>query len=53
MNKVKIMDIRITSLDFPTFLYDEGTDYDPENIEKGLLRGKLLVRVSTIICNGH
>lgn len=46
MNKVKTRDIRITSWDFPTFLYDDCTNYEPEYIEKGLLRGKLLVRVS-------
>jgi hypothetical protein len=47
MNKVKAREIRITSWDFPTFLYDDGTNYEPEYIENGLLQGKLLVRVST------
>ncbi|KAF8350423.1 hypothetical protein F5887DRAFT_1278642 [Amanita rubescens] len=45
MNKVRTRVIRPTSLDFPTFLYDEGVDYDPDDMDNGLLRGKLLVKV--------
>lgn len=48
MNKVNTRVIRPNSLDFPTFLYDEGTEYNSTFIENGLLRGKLLVRVSTL-----
>ncbi|KAF8335269.1 hypothetical protein F5887DRAFT_1285653 [Amanita rubescens] len=44
MNKVRTRVIRPTSLDFPTFLYDEGVDYDPDDMDNGLLHGKLLVK---------
>jgi hypothetical protein len=47
MNKVKTREIRLKGLDFPTFLYDENTNYEADDIAKGLLRGKLLVKVST------
>ena len=38
MNKVKTREIRPKGLDFPTFLYDENTNYEADDIAKGLLR---------------
>ncbi|THH07281.1 hypothetical protein EW146_g9367, partial [Bondarzewia mesenterica] len=42
----KLLDgqIQVTAADLPTFLY-EGEDFDPNDPEKGLLRGELVVRV--------
>ncbi|THH19111.1 hypothetical protein EW146_g1981 [Bondarzewia mesenterica] len=42
----KLLDgqIQVTAADLPTFLY-EGEDFDPDDLEKGLLRGELVVRV--------
>jgi hypothetical protein len=47
MNQVEDAKIDITSVDLPSFLYETGTVYDPENEAAGLFRGFLLVRVST------
>jgi hypothetical protein len=47
MNQVADKTIEITSQDLPSFLYETGTVYDPENETIGLFRGFLLVRVST------
>jgi len=38
--------VKIFTGDWPTFLYDEDIEYDPEEKDKGLLRGYLLLRVS-------
>jgi hypothetical protein len=40
--------LQMTGAEWPTFLYDEAL-YDPEEPDKGLLRGYLLVRVRHII----
>jgi hypothetical protein len=40
-------DFRITACSWPSFLYEDG-DYDPQNPTKGLLKGKLLVKVGLI-----
>ena len=47
MDQVEDATIEITSGDLPSFLYESGTVYDPENEAAGLFRGFLLVRVST------
>ena len=47
MNQVADKKIEITSQDLPSFLYETGTVYDPENETIGLFRGFLLLRVST------
>jgi len=38
--------IKIKATHYPTFLYDESMGYDPQEIDKGLFRGHLLLRVS-------
>lgn len=40
--------LKVTAGDWPTFMYNESK-YNPEDKEKGLLRGYTVVRVSTII----
>jgi hypothetical protein len=47
MDQVEDGKIEITSEDLPSFLYETGTVYDPQNEAAGLFRGFLLVRVST------
>ncbi|KAH9984125.1 hypothetical protein BJV77DRAFT_216914 [Russula vinacea] len=44
MTKVNDGTIRIRAAEWPAFLYDQKTEYDPENEEKGLLKGYVLVR---------
>lgn len=44
-NRIKDGSVKITSVEWPSFLYDE-TMYDPKEKDKGFLRGFLLVRVS-------
>jgi hypothetical protein len=39
--------IKVIADDWPTFLYEEGV-YDPGEIDKGLLRGHFLLRVSRL-----
>jgi hypothetical protein len=39
--------IEITAADFPSFLYESGTVYNPDDEVTGLFRGFLLVRVCT------
>lgn len=46
MDQVEDGKIEITSDDLPSFLYETGTVYNPENEAAGLFRGFLLVRVS-------
>jgi hypothetical protein len=45
--RAKFLDgtIKIVADDWPSFLYEEGV-YDPNEIDKGLLRGHFLLRVS-------
>lgn len=45
MEKVEDGDIEITAHDFPSFLYENGIVYDPDDEVTGLFRGFLLVRV--------
>ena len=47
MDQVQDGKFEITSDDLPSFLYETGTVYDPENENDGLFRGFLIVRVST------
>lgn len=47
MDRVKTKSIGLSGKDFPTFLYDEGTYYDPDNVDSGLLKGQLLLVVSS------
>jgi hypothetical protein len=44
--RAKFLDgtIKVVADDWPAFLYDESM-YDPEEIDKGLLRGYFLLRV--------
>ena len=49
MDQVEDGKIEITSNDLPSFLYETGTVYDPENEAAGLFRGFLLVRVSNFL----
>ncbi len=47
MNQVQTKSILLSNKGLPSFLYDEGAEYDTgPNIDNGLLRGKLLLRVS-------
>jgi len=45
LNKLKDGRIKIMAEDWPTFLYDSHSTYNPEDIEVGLMRGHLAVRV--------
>jgi len=47
MDRVEDATINITAADLPSFLYETGTIYNPENEAKGLFRGFLIVRVSS------
>ncbi|KAM6499608.1 hypothetical protein JOM56_005116 [Amanita muscaria] len=51
-NRVITNAIKVTSRHFPTFLYDEAVDYDPENKDIGLLQGHLLLAVYRHIFTG-
>jgi hypothetical protein len=51
MTKVNDGTIRIRAAEWPAFLYDQKTEYDPENEEKGLLKGYVLVRVCCSLCS--
>ncbi|KAF8891584.1 hypothetical protein CPB84DRAFT_1683224 [Gymnopilus junonius] len=42
----------ITDNDFPSFMYESGTQYDPDDETSGLFRGFLLVRVFRHIFTG-
>ena len=53
MDQVEDAKIEITSDDLPSFLYETGTVYNPENEATGLFRGFLLVRVSTYLFTFH
>lgn len=53
MDQVEDANIEITSEDLPSFLYEAGTVYDPENEAAGLFRGFLLVRVSSSLITFH
>jgi hypothetical protein len=46
MNQVEDGTIEITAEDLPSFLYESGTVYNPDDEITGLFRGFLLVRVS-------
>jgi hypothetical protein len=46
MEQVQDGKIKIKTAHYPTFLYDEAVDYDPNEIDKGLCRGHFLLRVS-------
>ena len=41
--------LKVTGAEWPSFLYNE-TLYDPEEPDKGLLHGYLLVRVRHVVC---
>jgi len=45
MNRINDGSMKITGVELPSFLYDESM-YDPEEPDKGFLRGYLLLRVS-------
>lgn len=49
MNQVEDGTVEITADDLPSFLYETGTIYNPEDEITGLFRGFLLVRVSVQI----
>jgi hypothetical protein len=40
--------IEVTAADLPSFLYEIGTVYNPDDEVTGLFRGFLLVRVCTL-----
>jgi hypothetical protein len=40
--------VRVVADDFPALLYPHG-GYDPDDVESGLFRNPILLRVSTII----
>jgi hypothetical protein len=40
--------IKVVADDWPAFLYEVGT-YDPDELDKGLLRGHFLLRVGLLI----
>jgi len=46
MDQVEEGTIEISAADLPSFLYETGTVYNPDNEVDGLFRGFLLVRVS-------
>ena len=39
-------EICVSALELPSFLYEDPADYDPNNMEKGLCMGHLLINVS-------
>ena len=45
--------IEITAADFPSFLYESGTVYNPDDEVTGLFPGFLLVRVCTSFLFEH
>jgi hypothetical protein len=53
MDQVEDAKIEISSEDLPSFLYETGTVYDPDNEAAGLFRGFLLVRVSACFITFH
>ena len=46
MSQVEDGAIEITTEDLPSFLYESGTVYNPDDETAGLFRGFLFVRVS-------
>jgi len=52
MESVEDGEIEITAHHFPSFLYENGTVYNPDDEVTGLFRGFLLVRVriSCLLC---
>lgn len=54
MEKVNDGSHRVKTSGWPKFLYDlEATPYDPNNKDRGLLRGALLVRVCVLLSILH
>ena len=45
MKELKRGNVSLRMTDFPSFFYAEGT-YDPDDIESGLFRNPIAVRVS-------
>jgi hypothetical protein len=45
MDRVEDASLQLTTDDFPSFLYEDGTIYDEDNEDTGLFQGFLLVRV--------
>jgi hypothetical protein len=44
-DRVKDGVIKIKSAEFPAFIYSSAIQYDPQNRNRGLLRGEALLRV--------
>ncbi|KAF9555024.1 hypothetical protein CPC08DRAFT_726708 [Agrocybe pediades] len=53
MEKSQRGDIKHTVNDLPSFLYEEGTEYDEERWEKGLFRGHVIIRTLRLIYTGE
>ena len=49
MARVSDGSVRIRASEWPSFLYDHNTAFDPEDEEKGLLKGYVLLRVSLLL----
>jgi hypothetical protein len=47
INRIESGEYRVTALQFPALLYQEGS-YDPDNLLNGLFRGHFLIRVSFV-----
>jgi hypothetical protein len=45
MEQVQDGKIPIKAHNYPTFMYDEEMEYDPDEMDKGLFRGHFLLRV--------
>ena len=53
MEKVNNGTIRIRASEWPSFLYDNSVEYDPNNEEDGLFKGYLLLRVRLFTFSQH
>ena len=49
MARVSDGSVQIRASEWPAFLYDHNSAFDPEDEEKGLLKGYLLLRVSLLL----
>jgi len=48
-NKVNSGQTIVSDRDYAAFFYPNGTQHDPENIDKDLFRGHIFIRVSHLL----
>lgn len=53
MDRVEDGSLQLTTDDFPSFLYVDGTIYDEDNEDTGLFQGLVLVRVRVVNLFNH